>query len=152
MRSGGIKADVTVSGTGEGSVANRYRGGYLCCLGDPLWKERQEMTTIHTPPCVQCGQPGTVELSDVDEQVFKHGKGLIQDDLAHLSPGVREQLMTGTHPACWDAMIGDGERLSIEEAWEVIYTAEQLAIVSDLSPLDCVKAVLSMMDIMEEPE
>lgn len=34
---------------------------------------------------------------------------LIQDAFPDMSVPDREHLKTGTHPACWDAMFGDGD-------------------------------------------
>lgn len=63
------------------------------------------MSTIITPTCVHCGRTGQVELSTEDADKLMHGTGLIQNDLPHIDAPTREQLMTGTHPACWDKMM-----------------------------------------------
>lgn len=54
-------------------------------------------------PCPECGKRGQVV---VDEQAYFDWKNgmLIQDAMPNLSADERELLITGTHPACWEAM------------------------------------------------
>jgi len=59
------------------------------------------MTLIATIPCLYCGLPGTVEADEGDVKNWIEGE-LIQVALPYLSIALREQLMTGYHPACWD--------------------------------------------------
>ena len=68
-----------------------------------------QLIVIYTPTCVMCGQTGQVRLSTKDAETFYNNSGLIQDDLPHLSVSIREQLMTGTHDACWQRMVDEGE-------------------------------------------
>lgn len=65
------------------------------------------MAIIQTGMCLMCHKTGTVEIPDEAVSRFKDwraGKGHIQNLLPELSAGDREQLMTGTHDACFDAM------------------------------------------------
>jgi hypothetical protein len=64
---------------------------------------------VRTMRCVECGQPGELELSQEDVNTLTDNAGHIQDTLPHLSAAVREQLMTGTHPKCWDEMMSEPE-------------------------------------------
>ena len=64
----------------------------------------EEFIRVQTGTCVVCEQPG--ELS-VERHRYWHWKGdgqLIQLALPELSVAEREQLISGTHPACWDEM------------------------------------------------
>jgi hypothetical protein len=56
-----------------------------------------------------CGQTGQVRLSTKDAEVFYNNHGLIQVDLPHISAAIREQLMTGTHDACWKRVMSEPE-------------------------------------------
>lgn len=64
--------------------------------------------TVTTRPCMHCGRSGSIVLAD--DQVVGYRRWLagdfvlIQDAVPTLPREQREQLMTGTHPACWDAM------------------------------------------------
>jgi len=58
-----------------------------------------------TPKCIMCGKYGEVEVpSSAGYFRWKHQGVPIQTALADMSEADREQLKTGTHPACWDAM------------------------------------------------
>ena len=65
-----------------------------------------EMITVVTPTCVVCKQSSILTVPAAGYAVWKAG-ALIQDALPTLDVDTREQLMTGTHPACWDAIFGD---------------------------------------------
>ena len=66
------------------------------------------MVKIATPKCIVCGERGEVELTD--EEVLALGSDkLIQHALPNRDADFREQVMTGTHPACWDKMFSDEE-------------------------------------------
>ncbi len=64
-----------------------------------------EMITIETPPCVHCGDAGEVTVLLADYERRRAG-AKIQEAYPGLAPALREQLMTGTHPACWTEMFG----------------------------------------------
>ncbi len=62
---------------------------------------------VQTPQCISCGQIGYVD--DVKEKDYKvwmmsKDRPKIQDIFPYLNADQREQLMTGTHPACWNQM------------------------------------------------
>lgn len=61
------------------------------------------MATIKTPRCRYCGESGSIELTDA-EVLAMETTPFIQKALPNRSPDERELLITGTHPACWDAM------------------------------------------------
>ena len=66
---------------------------------------------VQTPQCISCGQIGYVDnVQEKDYKVWMNGlinggdRPLIQDLFPYLNADQREQLMTGTHPACWNQM------------------------------------------------
>ncbi len=67
-----------------------------------------EMVTIKTPVCVHCGQSGEVNMLMSEYKKLLEA-GHIQDALPNHSANDREMLMTGTHPACWDAIWAEYE-------------------------------------------
>lgn len=58
---------------------------------------------IICPPCFQCGEEAEVE---VDVKAFARWKAgeFIQVAFASMPTSEREVLISGIHPACWDAM------------------------------------------------
>lgn len=65
-----------------------------------------------TRDCVFCGKPGTVEVDMTDEQYREFSspsRRHIQHILPDVSAEIREQLISGTHPACWDELFEDDE-------------------------------------------
>ena len=57
---------------------------------------------------MECGQRSELDVNEAAHLAWRHG-ALIQDAFPGLSPDERELLMTGTHPACWDAMFPEEE-------------------------------------------
>ena len=61
---------------------------------------------VQTPQCISCGQIGYVD--NVKEKDYKiwmsKDRPKIQDIFPYLNADQREQIMTGTHPACWNQM------------------------------------------------
>lgn len=67
--------------------------------------------TVHVPTkqCVVCGRTGAVTMTASSyERMAKHGQ-FIQDAAPELTPDEREQVITGTHPKCWDELMGPAE-------------------------------------------
>lgn len=67
-----------------------------------------------TQACLICGQTGNIELTEqqiitYDDFVSGRDKRKIQDVFPDLSNALREQIMTGTHPECWDTMFAATE-------------------------------------------
>ena len=62
-------------------------------------------TTIlmRTPTCVMCSKEGFVEVSSEGYMARKKG-ALIQDAFPDLDKSLREQIVSGTHPKCWESM------------------------------------------------
>jgi hypothetical protein len=62
--------------------------------------------TVETPRCFVCGQTATLEVPAAGFDAWRAG-ALIQRALPGLSSPERELLISGTHPACWDRMMGE---------------------------------------------
>lgn len=56
------------------------------------------------PRCVHCGQASTVEMPEKAFWAWQQEGKYIQDAWPEASAAVREQLISGTHPKCWDEM------------------------------------------------
>lgn len=61
------------------------------------------MATITTPVCRYCNTADTIELSEAEVQALAEFRP-IQDALPNRTDDERELLISGTHPACWDAL------------------------------------------------
>ena len=72
--------------------------------------ELVENTTyiVETPKCFVCGDYGQVEVPMEGFLVRQLG-GLIQEAYPDLDLGLREQMISGTHPACWELRFGKCE-------------------------------------------
>lgn len=57
---------------------------------------------VHTTVCMFCGNAGLVKNVPLDGLERWAAGAYIQDALPSLSAGDRQQLMTGTHDACFD--------------------------------------------------
>lgn len=66
------------------------------------------MTTIQTPTCCHCQKGGTLEVPLAECRMWEAG-ALTQHAFRSLTPAQREQIITGTHPACWDALFAGEE-------------------------------------------
>ena len=64
---------------------------------------------VETPQCFVCGDYGQVEVPMKGFLIRQLG-GLIQDAYPDLDLGLREQIISGTHPACWELRFGRGDR------------------------------------------
>ena len=60
---------------------------------------------VGTPQCIRCGKGGSVEVPMQGFLIRQLG-GLIQDAYPDLDLALREQLISGTHPACWQELFG----------------------------------------------
>lgn len=61
---------------------------------------------VQTKPCMVCGVVGHVDVPSLEALEAWQEGALIQRAMPELSADEREQLMTGTHPECWDRMTG----------------------------------------------
>ena len=58
---------------------------------------------IETKTCHHCNKTGTVEIQS-QELFWLHQGKLIQEAVTSLDKDLREQMITGIHPKCWDEM------------------------------------------------
>lgn len=74
------------------------------------------MTTslIETPRCFHCGEKGILALPD--EGIAKYESGaFVQDAFPDLPRELREQIISGTHPKCWEEMFAPFEENEDDE-------------------------------------
>ena len=64
---------------------------------------------LPTKRCMLCHEEGEVEVNDEEWIAALTSGKHIQDAMPTTPAPIREQLMTGTHPQCWDAMFQDEE-------------------------------------------
>ena len=58
--------------------------------------------TIATKRCFLCGQVGAVTAEASEVAAWAGGRGpFIQEAMPTTPVEIREQILTGTHPACW---------------------------------------------------
>lgn len=62
--------------------------------------------TIVSRRCRVCGQDSSVEVEPERFVAYRNG-GLVQNVWPDRSIEWREQLISGTHPDCWDRLFGD---------------------------------------------
>lgn len=65
----------------------------------------QTLTPYITRPCFLCGKTSTQEVTTDQAQALAAGEP-VQYVLPGLPAPERELFITGTHPACWEAMFG----------------------------------------------
>ena len=58
---------------------------------------------MRTPVCFMCNKEGFVEVSSEGYMARKEG-ALIQNAFPDLDKSLREQIVSGTHPKCWESM------------------------------------------------
>jgi hypothetical protein len=63
---------------------------------------------VETPKCFVCGDYGQVEVP-MKGFLIRQLRGLIQEAYPDLDLGLREQMISGTHPACWELRFGKCE-------------------------------------------
>lgn len=80
-----------------------------------------ELVKVTTPVCFFCGQRGTVTVPRAGVEAYQAGAP-VQYAFPFEFADVREQIMTGTHPACWDEAFGDPEmddtEVLVKPPWE----------------------------------
>lgn len=75
-----------------------------------------EQVIVMTRVCSICGYTGELFMPAEDAgygAMLRWGGALIQECYPNLSPTDREQLLTGTHPECWDKMA--------KECWDKMF-------------------------------
>ena len=59
---------------------------------------------MRTQICSICNKGGFVEVSSEGYTARKKG-ALIQEAFPELDKSLREQILSGTHPKCWESMV-----------------------------------------------
>ena len=63
-----------------------------------------------TATCVYCNEKAFIEIIDVNKcEQWMKAEILAQQAFPELPTEIREQLISGTHPKCWDEMFSDDE-------------------------------------------
>lgn len=65
-----------------------------------------ETVEVPTRRCIHCGKTGTVTVPKAELEAATKLDGPIQQRFPNLTTEQREQIISGTHPACWDEMFG----------------------------------------------
>lgn len=61
------------------------------------------LTGYATKKCLHCGKSGFINVDE--DELFDYLKGSrAQDAFKNLSAPLREQIISGTHPECWEEM------------------------------------------------
>ena len=58
---------------------------------------------MRTPKCLMCNTSGFVEVFSEEYMAHKRGAA-IQEAFPELDKSLREQIISGTHPKCWESM------------------------------------------------
>ena len=62
------------------------------------------MVIVHTMPCIMCGKDGMVEMPEEAYRRWSAEGAFIQVAWPEGPAGLREQLINGTHPECFDSI------------------------------------------------
>ena len=75
---------------------------------DEYFDTRGHFYVVETSNCIHCGNTGAVEVPAQGLFFYNQGK-LIQDCFPEMAIDLREQLITGTHPKCFEEMSKEWE-------------------------------------------
>lgn len=64
-----------------------------------------KLVEFATQTCVFCKESGVLELTEQEVESLQTGIH-IQKALKNRDAGIREQVISGTHPDCWDKYLG----------------------------------------------
>ena len=64
------------------------------------------MTLYATRRCPVCYKTGSIMVDESELLHYLRGN-FVQDSFKTMSAPFREQIITGTHPECWQAMFGE---------------------------------------------
>jgi hypothetical protein len=65
--------------------------------------------------CMHCGKDTFIKITEEQYNRWINNREYVQDIFPQLDKEQREQMISGTHPKCWNEMFG-----SLEEALELI--------------------------------
>jgi hypothetical protein len=66
------------------------------------------LTGYSTRKCLHCGKPGYLNVNEDELFAYLTGKHA-QEAFPNLSAPLREQIISGTHPECWEEMFAFAE-------------------------------------------
>lgn len=72
---------------------------------------------VECPRCPVCGEAETVLVEETAYDRWVNG-ALVQDAFPTMDKDVRELLVSGTHPACWDALFDVDDDPELDEGWD----------------------------------
>ena len=75
---------------------------------EKFWNLITDTVNVTTNPCIMCGETATVKMLVHHYLEWKNG-GLLDRVCPEMPAEIREMLISGTHPDCWDKMVQDGE-------------------------------------------
>lgn len=73
-----------------------------------FWDSITDTVDVTTNPCIICGEAGTVKMLVHHYLEWQSGK-LINMVCPEMPAEMREMLISGTHPDCWDKMSQEDE-------------------------------------------
>lgn len=76
--------------------------------GDDQMIDHDRLVQVTTPRCFVCKQGGTISVPFSEYEEWQRGV-LIQEAMPLVSVDAREQLISGTHPGCWESLYGPSE-------------------------------------------
>ena len=65
------------------------------------------LITVDTKRCSICNKKGTLQVEESEYQAWRDGAH-VQNAMPKMKPELREQLISGIHPECWNQLFGDG--------------------------------------------
>ena len=68
----------------------------------------ERLITVTCPRCIVCGQQTHLRVP-VEGHIKRMDGAAVQDAFPNMPTHMREMLITGTHPVCWDSMMLDLE-------------------------------------------
>lgn len=83
---------------------NEEKGFYTLDLSD----NKTKWNTVDKK-CGVCGEFTLIKMTDKDYDDYYFNGYYVQDVWANLSRDLREVIITGTHPKCWDSLWGECE-------------------------------------------
>jgi thioredoxin-related protein len=63
------------------------------------------MTLYATRRCAYCNKTGSIMVDEKELLHYLRGN-FVQDSFKNMTAPFREQIITGTHPECWQEMFG----------------------------------------------
>ena len=70
-----------------------------------------DIVTVPTNRCFMCGKEGTVEVirKDWHEYMWDNPRKTVQEYFPYLDASMTEQIISGSHPKCFDDLFGEEE-------------------------------------------